>query len=110
MYFDVENSSQIFKLKTKLWKSRQRDRDVTTYYNEMVTLWRELDLCYEEEWDCPTDSVRHKKREEHDRVYVFLVGLNQELDEVIGRILGRKPLPSIREVFSEVRREKRDAK
>ncbi|XP_024024957.1 uncharacterized protein LOC112092611 [Morus notabilis] len=57
------------------------------------------------EWDCPTDSVRHKKREKNDRVYVFLAGLNQELDEVRGRILGRKPLPSIREVFSEVRRE-----
>ena len=38
MYYDVENSSQIFKLKTKLWKSRHRDRDVTTYYIEMVTL------------------------------------------------------------------------
>ena len=46
-------SSQIFELKTKSWKSRQRDRDVTTYYNEIVTLWQELDLCYEDEWDAP---------------------------------------------------------
>ena len=38
MYSDVDNSSQIFELKTKLWKSRQGDRDVKTYYNEMVTL------------------------------------------------------------------------
>lgn len=30
MYFDVGNSSQIFELKTKLWKGRQGDRDVTT--------------------------------------------------------------------------------
>ncbi|KAH9698654.1 retrovirus-related pol polyprotein from transposon RE1 [Citrus sinensis] len=39
MHPDVENFSQIFELKTKLWKSRQGDRDVTTYYNEIVTLW-----------------------------------------------------------------------
>ncbi|XP_074354956.1 uncharacterized protein LOC141693695 [Apium graveolens] len=32
-------------------------------------------------------------------------GLNQDLDEVRGRILGRKSLPSLREVFYEVRRE-----
>ncbi|KAK3021699.1 hypothetical protein RJ639_046549 [Escallonia herrerae] len=32
-------------------------------------------------------------------------GLNQDLDEVRGRILGTKPLPSLREAFSEVRRE-----
>lgn len=36
---------------------------------------------------------------------MFLAGLDHNLDEVRGRILGRKPLPSIREVFSEVRRE-----
>ena len=88
-----------------MWQSRQGDREVTTYYNQMVMLWKELDLCYEDEWDCPNDSVRHRKSEENDRVYVFLAGLNHNLDEVRGQILGRKPLPSIREVFSEVRRE-----
>ena len=51
------------------------------------------------------DNVRYKKREENDRVYVFLAGLNQERDEVRGCIMGRKPFPSIREVFSDVRRE-----
>ena len=64
-----------------------------------------MDLCHEDEWDCPTDSVRYKNMEENDRVYVFLARLNQELDEVRGRILGKKPLPSICEVFSKVRRE-----
>lgn len=34
------------------------------------------------------------------------MGLNKNLDEVRGRILGTERLPSIREVFSEVRREK----
>ncbi|EXB74504.1 Copia protein [Morus notabilis] len=72
-----------------------------TQLESTVSASKELDLCYEDEWDCPTDSVRHKKIEENDRVYVFLAGLNKELDEVRGRILGRKPLPSIREVFSK---------
>ena len=43
LYSDLENSSQIFELKTRLWKSKQNDRDVTTYYNELVTLWQEID-------------------------------------------------------------------
>lgn len=38
MYSDLENLSQIFNLKSKLWRSRQGDREVTTYYNQMVTL------------------------------------------------------------------------
>ena len=42
---------------------------------------------------------------EDNRIFKFMVGLNVEFDEVRGRIIGRQPLPSIGDVFSEVRRE-----
>ena len=42
---------------------------------------------------------------ENERVYVFSTGLHKNLDEVKGRILSRRPLPTLWEVFSEVRRE-----
>lgn len=67
--------------------------------------WQELDLCYDEEGDCIKDSVRYMKKMKNDKVYMFLAGLNKNLDEIRSRILGRKPLPSLREVFSKVRRE-----
>ena len=38
-------------------------------------------------------------------MYKFLLGLNKNLDEVRGRILGTKPLPNIREAFSKVCKE-----
>ncbi|KZV35965.1 hypothetical protein F511_31191, partial [Dorcoceras hygrometricum] len=47
-YSDLENSSQIFDLKTRLWQSRQGEKTVTEYYNEMKGLWQELDLCYDD--------------------------------------------------------------
>ncbi|KAG6521177.1 hypothetical protein ZIOFF_018243 [Zingiber officinale] len=65
----------------------------------------ELDLFEEEDWGNPSDSARYKKKIERGRVFVFLAGLNKELDEVRGHILGRKPLSPLRVVFSEVRRE-----
>lgn len=104
-YSDLENSSQIFELKTKLWQLKQGDRDLTAYYNEMVALWQELDQYYDDVWESKNDFVRYKKREENDHVYMFLVRVNRNLDEVKVRILGRKPHPSIREVFSEIRQE-----
>ena len=104
-YSDLENSSQIFELKSKLWQFKQGDREVTVYYNEMVTLWQELDQCYNDVWENPNNCAQHMKRGENDRVYMFWAGVHRSLDEVKGRILGRKPLPSIREVFSEVRQE-----
>ena len=42
---------------------------------------------------------------ENTRIFKFLAGLNDEFDEVRGRIVVRQPLPPLGEVFSEVRRE-----
>ncbi|KAK3000202.1 hypothetical protein RJ639_023485 [Escallonia herrerae] len=92
-YSDVENSSQIFDLKTKLWKSKQGESEVTVYYNEIVSLWQELDQCYNDEWDCLSDSVKVMNKEECDRVYPFLAGLNRDFDEVRSRILEKNLCP-----------------
>ncbi|CAM8951545.1 unnamed protein product [Rhodiola kirilowii] len=104
-YSDLDNYSQLFELNTRMWKMQQGDRGVTTYYNEMMTIWQELDMFEDEKWENPNDSVRYQKKIEKGRVFVFLAGLNKDLDEVRGRILGKRPLPTMREVFSEVRRE-----
>ena len=42
-YFDLESFSHIFELKSNLWQSKQEDCKVIIYYNEIVTLWQELD-------------------------------------------------------------------
>ncbi|WJX71431.1 hypothetical protein P8452_55427 [Trifolium repens] len=89
-YSDIQNASQIFGLKSKLWHAKQDDRNVTAYYNELLTLWQELDLCYDDNWKCAEDSVLFLKRQENDRVFMFLAGLNKDLDEVRGRVLGKK--------------------
>lgn len=81
-YSDVENSSQIFEIKTRLWQMKQGERDATDFYMEMTQLWQELDLNTEEEWECPADSVRFKKRLENERVFEFLAGLNRDLREL----------------------------
>ena len=65
-YLDLEKSSQIFDLKTQLQQSKQGKRDITTYYNEMVTLWQELDQCYDDVRENSNYCAHHKKREEND--------------------------------------------
>ena len=60
-YYDFENHSQAFELKTMLWNSKQGETDITTYYNIMFALLRELDLCYNDEWENPKDLARFKK-------------------------------------------------
>ncbi|KAK1587896.1 hypothetical protein Q3G72_018028 [Acer saccharum] len=47
-------------------------------------------------------NIKYKKIVDKERIFKFLVGLNKDLDEVRGRILGIQPLLSIREAFFEV--------
>ena len=55
---------------------------------------------------CPgkdaNDAVLFKKMLDKDWIYDFLAGLNKELDEIRGRILGIHLLPPSDEVSSEV--------
>ncbi|RVW94161.1 Retrovirus-related Pol polyprotein from transposon RE1 [Vitis vinifera] len=51
------------------------------------------------------ESALHDFRQGEQSVTQYYNTLTRELDDVRGRIMGIKPLPSLREVFSEVRRE-----
>ncbi|KAI5424588.1 hypothetical protein KIW84_030681 [Lathyrus oleraceus] len=74
-YYDIQSSSQIFGLKSKLWHAKQED------------------------------IVLFLKRQENECVFIFLVGLNKDLDEVRGRVLRKTSLPTLRETFAEIRRD-----
>ncbi|GMP46736.1 hypothetical protein CsSME_00014783 [Camellia sinensis var. sinensis] len=89
-FSDKENTSEIIQLESSLHDLRQDNLTVTEYFNTLTRLWRQLD----------TFEIVEGKR-----VFTFLLGLNTNLDEIRGRIMGVKPLPSLREAFSEVRRE-----
>ncbi|KAH7546248.1 hypothetical protein FEM48_Zijuj01G0180200 [Ziziphus jujuba var. spinosa] len=84
------------------WLINSMEPSISKIY---ITLWQELDLFYDFEWHCPQDITIFKKMIEKECVFAFLADLNNELDEVSGRIIGREVLPSTREVFSKVRRE-----
>ncbi|KAG6468480.1 hypothetical protein ZIOFF_073168 [Zingiber officinale] len=105
MYSDLGNQSQVSELTLKLGEMRQGDDSVTKYFNSLKILWQDLDLFSTYEWKSTDDCYHHKKTMEDGCIYKFLTGLNVEFDEVRGRIIGRLPLPSIGEVFAEVRRE-----
>ncbi|RVW50027.1 hypothetical protein CK203_082302 [Vitis vinifera] len=85
-YSDAKNASQVFELKIQLWQMKQGNREVTEYYTEMLV--------------CAS-----RRKWENKRVFEFLTGLNRELDDARSRVLSHRPLPSIQEVFSKVRRE-----
>lgn len=77
---------------------------VTEYYTTLTKLWQELDLFEPNDW-CSDCVGKYAKLVEKTRTFDFLAGLNKDLDEVRGRMIGMRPLPQIEEVLAEVRRE-----
>lgn len=64
-----------------------------------------MDLFYETNWHCPEDRIKYNNMLEKEQVFDFLQGLNSDLDEVCGWLVGTKSLPSTQEAFAEVRHE-----
>lgn len=60
-----------------------------------------MDLFHEIKWGCVEDGKKYEKMVEKERVFDFLHGLNVDLDEVRGQLLGTKPFPLIREAVVE---------
>nr|CAN83808.1 hypothetical protein VITISV_026963 [Vitis vinifera] len=94
-YSNIDNTSTIFEIKSILQDLRQ---EIQLLPNILISL-------HELVWKCPEDGLLYKKVIEKEHIYKFLLGLNKNLDEVRGRVLSIKPLPSVREVFSKIRRE-----
>ncbi|RVW29719.1 Retrovirus-related Pol polyprotein from transposon RE1 [Vitis vinifera] len=104
-YSSSENTSELFQVESALHDFRQGEQSVTQYYNTLTRYWQQLDLFETHSWKCSDDAATLRQIVEQKRLFKFFLGLNRELDDVRGRIMGIKPLPSLREAFSEVRRE-----
>ncbi|XP_039020537.1 uncharacterized protein LOC120152380 [Hibiscus syriacus] len=104
-YSNNENTPELFEVESVLHDFRQGDLTVTQYFNTLNRYWQQMNLFEEHNWGCLDDGIRYRQIIEQKRIYKFLIGLNKNIDEVRGRILGSKPLLNIWEAFSEVRRE-----
>ena len=94
-YSNNENTSELFEVESVLHDFHQGESTVTRYFNTLNRYWQQLDLFEEHNWRCPDDGILYRQIIEQKRIYKFLIGLNKNLDEVRGRILGSKPLPNI---------------
>lgn len=53
----------------------------------------------EVKWNCPNTSRECRWILEKEKIYRFLLGLNKDVDEVLGEIVSIKPLPGFRACF-----------
>nr|KYP63417.1 hypothetical protein KK1_017986 [Cajanus cajan] len=104
-YSKDKDVAQVYDVKVKTLATKQGNKSVTEYANQLKSLWMELDHYRAIKTKCADDVAVLKEFIEQDRVYDFLVGLNPEFDQVRIQILGKSELPSFNEVVAIVRSE-----
>ena len=84
---------------------RQESGSIEKYYNDLQGLWCEIDFRRRNPMECATDIQRYNSILQEDRVYTFLDGLDDRLDNIRSDVLQLKPFPIVEQTYAHIRRE-----
>ena len=104
-YFDGSDTSQVYDLKRRVTRMKQSGESIETYYNCLQGLWREIDFRRPNPMECAVDIQKYNALLQEDRVYTFLEGLDDRLDNIRSDVLQLKPFPTVEQAYAYVRKE-----
>jgi hypothetical protein len=104
-YFDGSDTSQIYDLRRRVTRLKQAGGSLEKYFTDLQGLWREIDFRRPNPMECVADIQHYNTMIQEDRVYTFLDGLDDRLDNIRGDILQMKPFPTVEQAYAHVRRE-----
>ena len=104
-YFDGSDTSQVYDLRRRVTRLKQAGGSLEKYYNDLQGLWREIDFCRPNPMTCQVDIQHYNTLVQEERVYVFLDGLDDRLDNIRSDVLQMKPFPTVEQAYAHVRRE-----
>lgn len=104
-YFDGNDTSQVYDLRRRVAQLKQEGEPLEKYYNDLQGLWREIDFRRPNPMECAVDIQHYNSLIQEERVYVFLDGLDDRLDNLRGDVLQIRPFPTLEQAYAHVRRE-----
>ncbi|CAJ2630258.1 unnamed protein product [Trifolium pratense] len=104
-YFDGSDTSQVYDLRRRVTRLTQASGSLEKYYNDLQGLWREIDFRRPNPMTCSIDIQHYNTLVQEERVYVFLDGLDDRLDNIRSDVLQMKPFPTVEQAYAHVRRE-----
>ena len=104
-YFDGGDTSQVYDLQCCVSRLCQPGGSLEKYYTGLPGLWHEIDFRRPNPMECPADIQQYNNLLQEDRVYVFLDGLDDKLDNIHSDMLQLHPFPTVEQAYAHVRRE-----
>ncbi|XP_024013337.1 uncharacterized protein LOC112087621 [Eutrema salsugineum] len=100
--FKVNNLPRKYQLEQAVMTLKQGSLDLSAYYTKKKTLWEQLSNTRNRiVKKCDCDQVKELLEEaETSRVIQFLMGLNDNFNNIRGQILNMKPRPSLTEIYN----------
>jgi hypothetical protein len=96
---------KFYDLKQMVHQLKQSGGFLEKYYNELQGLWKEINFRRLNPMICVVDIEKHSSWVQENRVYKFLVRLDDRLDSTRADIIQTVSLPTIEQAYARVRRE-----
>ncbi|KAF5455638.1 hypothetical protein F2P56_025190 [Juglans regia] len=94
-YFDGTDTSQIYDLRHRVTRMRQTGVSIEKYYTNLQGLWCEIDFLRPNLMKCAIDIQKYNSIVQEERVYVFLDGLDDRLDNIRSDVLQLQLFPTV---------------
>ena len=75
-FYDGSNETQLFELNRRSFAIHQNGRSLSTYYNELVGIFQDIDARTKTQEESIDDIISLHKAMTHLRVHIFLAGLD----------------------------------
>ncbi|KAJ9538193.1 hypothetical protein OSB04_030926 [Centaurea solstitialis] len=102
--FGKESAPKAYELKQQLTTTRQDGSSVSAYYTKLRSIWDEMEsVLPTPKCSCDGCSCKLGKRleelKEKERVYEFLMGLDDQFAVIKTQVLAMKPTPNLRTTY-----------
>ena len=95
----------MFALNRRISHVKQDGKIVEEFYDELHGLWQEIDFRNPNPMACACDIEKFNNFIQKTRVYTFLDGLDDRLDNIRAQVLQMSSFPSLEQAYAHVRRE-----
>lgn len=79
-FYDGTDETQLFELNRRSFSTHQNGRELPTYYNELVSIFQDIDIRLTNQEDTVEATVVVNKTLSRLRVHIFLIGLDNEFN------------------------------
>ncbi|XP_061338432.1 uncharacterized protein LOC133285237 [Gastrolobium bilobum] len=104
-FYDGSDETCLFELNQRSFSTKQNGRPLSTYYNELLSIFQEIDHRMTSPATTVNEILQTHSSLSRMRVHIFLSGLDSDFDQVRGEILRKDPKLDLENSYAYVRRE-----